>query len=81
VGKRRAGTDASGANSVLARLCPADQRLVELNRNAGLQLRTLTESRNAVGCIFEAEEHISFRKWLDLWIRQTLLRCPEGAPC
>ena len=69
---------AEDVHGVLARLSPADQRLVDLNKLAGIALRSLTPNTLATGCIFASEERISFRKWLDMWIRQTLQRCPPG---
>jgi hypothetical protein len=70
---------ASGSH--LEKLSAEDSSFVGLIEGAiSLEFRTLVQPRVPEGCILTGygPQALSFRRWLNLWIQQTLLRCPQG---
>lgn len=55
-----------------------DQGLAELfQKNLDLKLRQVTESVTCAGTIMCTGQHnMSFRRWLEQWLRQLHKRCP-----
>lgn len=73
--------DKDGGEAVLRQLSAKDRSLAELHmRSVDLSLRHIPVAPATSGCIITSEDNQSFRRWLYRWIRQTLERCPAGAP-
>ena len=75
-----AGDDEDGTD-LLDLLDDTDRSLAEqYDHTVTMKLRQVTQTACISGVVMApGREEDSFRRWLDRWLRQLLLRCPNGA--